>query len=226
MSRLLIVLATDQPIGDFGFCAYKWTPQEQRNFLDFGIPPKTIDWLPPHTEILPLILYARDLECTADGPNLTAPQFRRLNSSQQHRLIIWDLWGPDDLARLNPLVIIPSEDLQPTPLQRDLFEKNLRVDKKKEYTERTPLITSVLDKGLLTTDYIVGSQGPLSYGNDSWDEVWELFDRFLKTEQLQHPEGQPRNAVSYRCPLWKIHERLVEEDLRHINDDTELHLER
>ena len=77
----------------------------------------------------------------------------------------------------------------------------------------------MLDKGCIITDYIVGSQGSfLLDGDDPWDEVWKFLDRFIKSEQIQHPEGQIRQSAIYRCPLYKIHERLVQEDLRHIND--------
>jgi hypothetical protein len=213
-SGLLSVLATDHPMGDFKFCHYRWSIQEQHKFLssDLPSPPKTVDQLPPCTPSVPIYYYARDLETTSAGPNLTEAQFRRLNSCRNNRLVVWNLWGPDSLDRVNPLVVIPSEDLCPTQAQRDLFANNLTKNKAEEFTDRTPLLSNLLTSGLFAAEYGVGCGGPLTYDGHSWGQIWEFFHKFTRCGQFQHPLGRIRDPASFRYPLWKLNERLARED--------------
>jgi len=82
-------------------------------FLSSGIPLRTVNDLPPYTPIVPIYYYIRDLECAFYSLNLTMPQFRRLNLCRDCRLIVWNLWGPDELGP-RPLIMILLEDLCPT----------------------------------------------------------------------------------------------------------------
>ena len=214
MSGLIVVLATDHPMGDFGFLRYKWTQSEQLAYSQSGISPKTVNDLPAYTPIIPIYYYVKDLGCDFRGPNLTAPQYRRLNSCRDHRLIIWNLWGPDEVNRQCPLVAIPSEDLCPTQEQRALFLRNLDMENNSgKFAERTPLISSLLNTGLLAADYTIYSQGPLNYHGDGadWSEVWKFFERFTQQSQLQHPRNCIRNSALYRHTLCKLNTRLVQE---------------
>ena len=75
-----------------------------------------------------------------------------------------------------------------------------------------PLISSLLRNSFFTTEYIIGSQVPLVYDGDNWWTTWKLFDQFtLPLLELQHPNGQTRHPPLYRYPLWRLHERLVQE---------------
>lgn len=213
-SGILVILANNHPVGDFGFASYEWTSQEQEDFMGSGILPKTVDDLPGLTPIIPICYYTRYSESTFRGPNLTAPQFRRLNSCGNHRLIIWNLWGPDETEQLCPLVVIPSEDICPTKAQRKLFAENLEVEKATEQISRQPWVSCLLNSGLFAADYVVGNRGPSVYAGNDWCEVWELFDAFATGSQLQFPEGRVRDPALYRCALRDIHERLLEEDMR------------
>ena len=204
-------------MGDFGFCRYTWTFQEQRQFFRTGRPPKLIHQLPSHTPIILMYYYTRHLECTSNGPNLTAPQFRRLNSCAHSRLVIWNLWGPDD-HRPRPLLVVPTTDISPTAAQRDLYARNLLIHKATAFTERTPLASYVLNAGLTMTDYVVGNQGPMLYDHgdaDDWiaGEMWALLHQFTGLETLQHPKPRRRDPASYRYPLWEVHTRLVEDEV-------------
>ena len=213
-SRILVILANNHPMGDFGFASYEWTSQEQEEFMNIGVPPKTVDDLPGLTPVVPICYYTRHSESTFRGPNLTAPQFRRLNSCGNHRLIIWNLWGPDETEQLCPLVVIPSEDLCPTKAQRKLFAENLKVEKVTKQISRQPWISSLLSSGLFAADYVVGNRGPWVFAGNDWHEVWELFKAFASWSRLQFPEGRVRDPALYRCALRDIHERLLEEDMR------------
>ena len=115
-------------------------------------------------------------------------------------------------------MIVPSEDIGPTAAQRDLYARNLLVNKATAFTERTPLTSYVLNTGLSMTDYVVGNQGPMIYDHgdgDDWiaGEVWALLNRFTGLETLQYPKPRQRNLASYRYPLWEVHRRLVEDEV-------------
>lgn len=216
MFGLIVILATNHPEGDFGFLRYVWTLAEQHAYIQSGIPPKTIDDLSAFTPIVPIYYFVKDLECDFRGPNLTAAQFRRLNSCSDNRLILWNLWGPDEPDRLCPLVVISSEDLRPTKEQRALFSRNLNMENNSgKFVERTPLISSLLNNGFLASHYTIHTQGSLIYhgdGND-WGEVWSFFERFTRSQQSEHPKGHIRDSASYRHPLCKLHTRLVKEHM-------------
>lgn len=214
MSGLLVVLATDHPMGDFGFCRLQWTQKQRDDFLNVGLPPMTINDLPAHKPLVPIYYYTKDSEYSSDGPSLTSPQFRRLNSCGNHPLVIWNLWGSDKTDHLRSLVMDPSEDIRPTEAQRQLMASNLTVNKKEDFTDRTPTISCFLDNGLLAAEYAVGNRGPLAYGGNDMGEIWKLLDQFTKPlKEVYHPQNHARDPAKYRCPLWKVHERLVEEDI-------------
>lgn len=204
-------------MGDFGLLRYHWTQLEQQEYIRSGIPPKTVNDLPAHTPIVPVYYYVKDLECDFRGPNVTAAQFRRLNSCRNHRLVVWNLWGPDEPDQLRPLIVIPSEDLRPVHEQRALFKRNLEMENNDgKFAERTPLVSALLSTGLLASDYKIQSQGPLEYDDGSnWGQVWRFFEQFLdhssQDSQLQNPKGKMRNGTLYRCSLRKIHSRAVKE---------------
>ena len=171
--------------------------------------------------MVPVYYYVKDLECDFRGPNVTAAQFRRLNSCRNHRLIVWNLWGPDEPDQPRPLIVIPSEDLRPVHEQRALFKRNLEKENNDgTFAERTPLVSSLLSTGFLASDYKIDSQGPLEYDDGSnWGQVWRFFEQFLSPQmQPQHPKGVIRNGALYRCPLWKIHSRSVMEHMNFSSD--------
>ncbi|KAI4238443.1 MAG: hypothetical protein LQ349_001123 [Xanthoria aureola] len=214
-SCFLLVLSHHHPIGDFALCPYQWNDQEQRQWMLWKTPPKTISDLPGVPDVVPICYYTRDLEINLDGPALTAAQFRRLNSCNNGRLLIWNLWGSDETTRLCPLVVIPSEDLGVTVAQRELFAHNLKVDHMEEYQQRTPTISKILHTGLIASDYIVGRQGPGIFDGDDYGSVWEFFSQFTRLPRLQHPAGFMRDPAAYRCSLREIHRRLLQEHRRH-----------
>lgn len=72
-SGILVILANNHPIGDFGFASYEWTSQEQAEFLKSGMPPKTVNDLPGLTPVVPICYYTRHSESTFREPNVTAP---------------------------------------------------------------------------------------------------------------------------------------------------------
>lgn len=159
----------------------------------------TITDLSAHTSIVPFYFYAKDLECDFRGPNLTPPQFRRLNSCLDRRLVIWNFWGPDRFSRLGPLVIIPLEDIRPTDEQRAFFWRNLPKHCEEEiFNEgttkfvRTPLLTYLLCTGLFAAEHTVGHQQPYTIDEDgnSWDQIWEFFMHFAQLSpnmDMEHP---------------------------------------
>ena len=210
------MLATDHPMGDFGFCPFTWTTLQQQRFFQLGKAPAFVHHLPAHTPIVPFYYYSRHAETTFHGPLVTAPQFRRLNCCKEHRLIMWDLWGSDD-DDLCPLAVVPSEDLCPTDAHRSAFASNIKVNKKEDQTDRMPLVLHLMRSGLFAFDYILGNQGPNLYDNDTREQsiggsLWSLLHSFCGAAALQHPEGHECNAASYRHPLWKIHQCWVEND--------------
>lgn len=201
-------------MSDFGFTPWLWTDEEQQQSFRSGLPPKTIDQLSPYAPIVSIYYLVRYLECTHEGPELTAALFRRLNSCDNNRLMIWDLWEPD-ASRLCPLAVVPSEDIRLTATQRDLMRENLKVDKNKgERAKTEPLVSHTLSSGLIAAQYAVGNQGACVYESNDWVEskIWELLHSFTKQGTLQHRENRQRDCASYRCPLWKVHKRLAEDD--------------
>jgi hypothetical protein len=201
-------------MGDFAFCDYTWTSEEQAAFWKTGSPPRTVSSLPAGTPLVPIYHYARDLECSFQGPNVTSPQFRRLNASSAGRLIIWDLWGADAAGRSCPLAVVPSEEISPTKAQRSRFAENLMVDKTVDYTTRNPLVSSLLGSCEPLSSYTVGGGGPLLYENDGcdWAAVHGLLSAFATSLQpVMHPPGCPRTPARYRSSLTSLHLCLVEE---------------
>ena len=151
-----------------------------------------------------------------DGPILTAPQFHRLNSCYEKRLIIWDFFlsDPNSHSHLKyPLAIVPSEDLGPTEAQRLLYQRNLEVDKKR--VDNLPRLNHLLRDRRRFHDYMVGPRGPEAYDCDNWgDDTWQLLMGFTQLGPVEHPRGAVRASASHHIPLWRIHERLMLEQDR------------
>lgn len=162
--------------------------------------------------------YTRHLECGIHGPEIASSVFRRLNSSQSSRLVIWNILGADDPGDPGPLLLVPSEDIRPTEGQRVQLESNLGLDQTTARASRTPLLSALLGTGLPASRYAIGSGGPLAYtGARHVGVMWETCDRIARLESFEHPSGMVRdNASSYMQPLWSIHERLVQEDRRDV----------
>lgn len=219
---MLIVLSNEHPVCDFAFCRFHWTSEEQLEYFRSGLPPKTVSDLPGMKAVLPICYYTRDLECTFYGPEVSSANFRRLNSCQYKRLVVWNLFGPDDLHDPSSLIVIPSEDIRPTESQRSTLIKNLNKNKKKLHSDRTPDVSSLLSTGLYASEYAVGASGPLAYTESAWDEVWKLLNQFTSPQTIDHPTGKPRHTESYMQPLWKLHQRLMQEDNRDIAAATSL----
>jgi hypothetical protein len=205
-------------MGDFVFCRFVWTPQQQQIFIKSNEvappPPLRLDALPAFTPTIPMYYFVRAQECTSTGPALAASQFRRLNSCRNNRLTIFDLFGPDEPGDSVPLALIPSIDLCPTASQRsEIFEHNLGLglEKAKRF-KPTALVSHVLNTSYYTGEYVVGGGGPLSYQGQSWSQIWEFLNCLTGSQQFEHPEGRTHHPASLSTPLWKVHERLAQED--------------
>lgn len=213
-SGLLFALSHENPSGEFGYCRYRWSKEEQSKFLKDGIPPRTISDLSGITNVLPLCFYTRDLECTFQGPEISSANYRRLAACNFGRLIIWNLTGPDDSNRPGPLVVVPSKDISATEGQRALFVKNLVISKKTQHSNRTPSVSAVLESGLAASDYTVGASGPLVYGEHRLDALWTLCEKFSQQQSpIEHPKGRFHDPSAYLIPLSALHERHAREDL-------------
>lgn len=195
-------------MADFFYCRYQWTLEERHRYFLTGQPPKTLSQLPAETPGICLVYYAKDMECDSHGPTLTAPQFRRLDSCGENRLILWSLWGSDEPRRSTPLAVIPSSDLGPTETQRRLFRTALETRKIDSFTHKMPTLSGLLKSGHYTADYMVGCFGPLYYDMDPCDAVLELLDRFVVPGTLEHPLGCPRSTADFHYPLRRLHQRL------------------
>lgn len=207
-----MVLGGDHPLGDFAFARYEWTQAEADAFVQFGRPPATVHDLPGIVSVVPVCLYTSSSEMSFLGPSLLSTQFRRLNVSAQGRLILFDLSGRDELREQRTLAVVPSTDICPTDTQRQILKRNLHVDHVKEFGERTPLLSYLLGNGLCTSDYVVGDCGDRNL--TSWPCLWQLFDDFVRSTTVNHPQARPRSAQDFRCPLSAVHEQQWREELR------------
>ncbi|THX42150.1 hypothetical protein D6D11_08328 [Aureobasidium pullulans] len=215
-SGLLVVLAPGHPMGDFAFCRYRWSIKEQEAFAREERPPRLSHQLSPHTPCVPLTFYVRHRECSFQGPEVTAPQFRRLNSSPLHRLTVWDLLGPE--GNFLPILpaVIPSDDISPTQHQRDVFNANLSRDKTRKNRkdtpfadDKTPPLSAILKTGILASQYIPETRGPQIYDGGDWSGFWTLMSRFVGSSIFQHPIGVVRQPELYRHTLQTLNQCLL-----------------
>ena len=207
-SGLVAVLDADHPAGDFIFCRYRWTENDVVRFQQRRVPPRTISDLPAWTPVVPITYFSSDLECTAYGPQLSLPQFRRLNASRRSSLLVWNLWGPDESSP-RPFVVIPSEDLQPTLLQRTRYKDVLELNRREDHHLPTPLVSHLLKTGIPAGSYSVGKLGPLVYdgGYRIWASLAAFFSDVGLQESFQHPAGRTRDGSTYRRPLFELQQQ-------------------
>lgn len=213
MPGLLVVLSRDHPLGDFGFCQYRWTQEERDAFLKIGRPPCYIHNLPSSTPMVPLYLFCRSRANTSRGPSLSTPEVVRINHSTYARLLIFDTLGEDGGNFHGPLLLVPSDDISLTKDQWSEHIKNMEKNKKKEFSGRVSLLAEQLHSGLLISDYLVRSGGHLLYESDrAWQDVWELLQRFMGSEDFHYPAQQQRSRSPrpYQIPLRTIHQSLVQ----------------
>ena len=199
-------------MGDFAFCDRIWLEAEAVRYLEDGTPPTTLDSLPPDMPMTLIYCFAREVPFNSSGPVLTLPQFRRLDSCHQNRLLIWDLWAPDDRDPPHPLIVIPTEDLGPTDAQRLQYQRHAALKKGGIRAHDLPRIPHLLRHGRVTSDYVLGPRGPRVYETSPWDHMWDLCLQFARRSP-EHPSGSSRCGASYRHPLSTIHERLVREHI-------------
>jgi hypothetical protein len=214
LSGLLVVLSRDHPMGDFAFCRYRWTPEEVHAYYAYKKPPCTISTLPADTPAVPLHIFTKNKEGTFRGPSISAREFRRLNSCRNPRLLVFDMFSLEGRDIFGPLLVIPSEDMQPTAEQRTLYKENLQTDHSHEREERGYLIAEQLHTRCLTTDYTTSATGPMVFEpNNHWDEMWELLYKFTGVDTFLHPHclGLNRYPGHYRVTVQELHQRLVEE---------------
>ncbi|GAB7356119.1 hypothetical protein MBLNU459_g6719t1 [Dothideomycetes sp. NU459] len=214
MSGLLVVLARDHPLGDFGLCRYRWMESERTTFLATGRPPATAHELPADTPICPIYYFTRDGESSFRGSGIRSTHFRRLNSCQEKRLIVWDLAGQDGKVRPLVPIVMPSEDVRPVEAQRAVFSAWLDPVKRRKGFEVTPSISAVLDRPFFASEYGVGGGGPMVYDGTDWSGLWRLLMGFTLPQTLSHPPGVVRDPAEYRYALSRLHQRLFEEQFQ------------
>jgi len=201
MTGPLFSLGRDHPMADFGYCDYTWTATEREQFLQAGVPPRTVSDLPALTPVVPILLYARALECTFRGPDLSSAYFHRLNACRENRLVILDLFGPDTPSTTLLLTAIPSDDICPTKRQRDHHAENLTRNKKSAFKTRTPFISFMLKSGRSAGEYAIGNRGPLAYDDVDYAHVWSILQDFVGRQPFHHPPGVLRDPTLYQTPL-------------------------
>lgn len=199
-----MVLPRSHPLGDFGFCLYQWSDEERQRHQEIPVPPRFIHNLPADTPFVPFSIFTRDLECDWQGPSLRAAKFRRLNACLEQKLLFIDLFGTDELEQARPFAVVPSEDIQPTEEQRDVFKRNLALPRG-EFPHRTPSIHFLLSTGRNLADYCVGDNGPLVYGGYDWSKIWALLHSFCTSGVVEHPAGHVRAPHLYRHPLRTVY---------------------
>ena len=205
-----MVLAAGHPLGDFGFCRYRWTTEERDTFLSVGRPPRTITSLEAEMSIVPIQYYVHDRRNGFLGPSLTASEHRRLNACSDHRLIMWNVSGPDAMRSPIAPCAIPSTDITMSESQMMVYLSYFR-QRDLKYDKRTPLLSALLNTGLFAAEYSVGTSGPQSYDRVDWSDTWELLNQFTVLDTLQHPFECYRNPAMFRHPLRVLHQRLVED---------------
>ena len=207
MSGLIVLLATNHPRGDFGYCSYEWTPEEVERYNSEGLPPRAAHHLPAAAEIVPVYVYTQHAETGFQGPNLKASRFRRLNPCEERRLVFWDIGGPDTTIYPLPLAVVPSDHFQPTEAQVDLLNSNL----KKSAERKGPNVSSVLKTGLFLGEYQIGTGGVLGYEESTWSGTWQLLDRLSQPGYFEHPRGHIQATELFRHVLRDVHQKLQQQ---------------
>jgi hypothetical protein len=157
-------------------------------------------------------MYTKFREITSRGPYLTTAEFQRLNEDSQHRLLIFDIFGKDGYDLYSPLLAVPSDDISPTQDQIALYKLNSAKNKDTEFENRVPLLTELLHTGLIPTDYVISTGGPLVFENDAnpWGALWELLNKFSGVSQFAYPaDNHCRYPNRYRVTLRELHQCLV-----------------
>lgn len=160
---------------------------------------------------MPISYYTQHAEAAFAGPNVRARHFRRLDASSEARLTVWDVGGPDANAH-RPLrhAFIPFDDLEPSEAQRRLFQRNLSIDKNNgDFEEKNPNLSSLLNTGLLASEYGIGCGGPLGYENNNWGSVLTILDRFISLDDFQHPRDHARQPSMYQHTVQSANQRLA-----------------
>ena len=148
------------------------------------------------------------------GSGPTSPQFRRLNSCRNHRLIVFNIWGSDERGVFRPIVVLPSKDLALSQAQRELHARNLQVNKHKDRTVRVPFLSYQLNSGMWAAEYAVGAHGPLIYDGGNWvAQFLALLDGLTACQPAQHPPSTTRQPHEYRILLHDLHEKYIVDTL-------------
>jgi hypothetical protein len=210
---LIVALSPEHPMGDFAFCLYDWTEAERAAFFSSQTTPKTLHELPPATPLTTLYVFARDAEMTRQGPLLTSPQFRRVNSCVEHRLLMFDIMSSEvDTTTLGPVFFIPTQDMSPLEAHMSIHEENLSRNKNEKFSDRVPLVSEMLHSGRAVTDYVVGARGPLLYDKIGGASViWKLLCSFAGRKPFQYPSTIERQPHEHHATVQRLNERLLEE---------------
>jgi hypothetical protein len=211
---LLIELARNGPPGDFGFCRYRWTEAERNAFLKYSHVPAAAYDLSADMPIIAIFYYCRHGESWFTGPKIAPKHFERLNLSASNSIIMWDISGPDVVigpqsgANGRPLLsIVPSEDFQPTVQQKAKIESNSK-KLSDNWETVTPSISSMLNTGLVVTDYNLPRM-PMDPACD-WSSVWSFLNDLSLHNRFEHPRGFSRDSKVYRQPLRAINQELAQ----------------
>lgn len=211
LQGLVVALSRSDPLGDYAYCRYAWTTDEQETFLNHRRIPCTITQLPHSTPVVPFMLYTRSREGTSRGPMLTATEFERLDICRQDRLLIFDLLGQEGHDLYGPLLVVPSDDVRPTAEQRALFKSNRSKDKDQEFEGRAPLLAELLYTRHNPVDYVVSAGGPLVFEKTGyWNELWSLLNTCSGTDNFDHPHSHQRRPDDYRVTVQELHQNLAD----------------
>lgn len=212
LSGLLVVFASKSPAGELGYCRYAWSSDDADSFRRYGRIPTAAHQLPAQTEVVPISFYTQYAEASFQGPNLRAAHFRRLNSCSLRRLVAWDIGGPDTELNAIAPAIIPSDDFQPSDLQRSIFARNLALDKNAGgRDEKNPGLSALLNSGLYIADYAPVQVGPEILELSPWARVRELLERFTLCEPFEHPRRLQRQPSDYRHTLQSLYQELEQQ---------------
>lgn len=169
--------------------------------------------------MVPIIFNCRYAESGMYGPDVSPAQFRRLDSTACHRLVMWDLSGFDTMTQHTCMLpaIIPSEDIRPNFGQRERLVSGIGL----KTANLMPNISGLLSTGLLAPEYSLQEGGPLNSGD--WGRVWTLLNAFATVDgSVEHPLGFRRQPVQYRHDLRSLHQRLAGEHRTAALQSTEL----
>jgi len=213
-SGLLFVLPREHSLGDFAYCRYIWTADDQEDYLDRKIPPLTISDLPPSVPVVPMLAFTKNRAGTSRGPILSPSEFHRINQSDQCRLLLFDMFGIEGRNLFGPLTIIPTDDVSISSKDRTHYEDSFRKDNHLEFMERSPLLSQQLHTGYAITDYTLSALGPIVLSNvrpqDQWKDVWHLLEACSRDTPFFHPPGFQRSPYRFQLPLHEVHQLLVD----------------